>query len=196
MSDPSDAAQAQDLADSAVRKLLSALSQGEASALFPNGLARVSAKVKLRDSEIALEVEGHSPTAEARARELFAVATKRVKIVFGANGEGTLSYEGQSFPCLGSTQVAYAKDLTVTATLDKDKFLQKFSEQYKVWMEYSILIMGMRGIYIHEYPDTLESNGGVETAGCIHLGPDNAEKFWNWVDGPTRITIEYPWIGA
>jgi lipoprotein-anchoring transpeptidase ErfK/SrfK len=59
-------------------------------------------------------------------------------------------------------------------------------------MHFAILIMGDRGIYIHEGDDTIATNGG-ESAGCIHLAPGNAEAFWNWVSGPTRITIDYPW---
>ncbi|UQE03426.1 L,D-transpeptidase [Bradyrhizobium japonicum] len=52
--------------------------------------------------------------------------------------------------------------------------------------------MGQKGIFIHEGPNNLNDNGG-ESAGCIHLAPPDAENFYNWVTGRTRIQISYPW---
>lgn len=120
-------------------------------------------------------------------------STKRISISFRANGEGTMECSGLgSFPCLGKPGLGYTRDLTVRGIVEEDKFDRKFSQEFQVWMSWAILIMGQRGIYIHEGPDTLSDNGGA-TAGCIHLGMGNAERVYRWVDGRTRITIEYPW---
>jgi hypothetical protein len=120
-------------------------------------------------------------------------ATNRVEITFNANGEGTMNCQGLGqFPCLGKPNLAYTQDLTVRGVEGEDKFLRKFSNEYQVWMHWAVLIMGNRGIYIHEGPVTLRENGGP-TAGCIHVATGDAERIYNWIDGRTRITIEYPW---
>jgi lipoprotein-anchoring transpeptidase ErfK/SrfK len=61
-------------------------------------------------------------------------------------------------------------------------------------MNYSILIWGQRGIYIHEWPGraTYAGNGGP-TAGCIHVEVGDAKRIYDWVDSKTRIVISYPW---
>lgn len=61
-----------------------------------------------------------------------------------------------------------------------------------MWMPFAILIMGARGIYVHEGADNLTDNGGP-SAGCIHLAQGNAKTFYDWVSSPTRIVIAYPW---
>lgn len=50
-------------------------------------------------------------------------------------------------------------------------------------MNYSILIWGQRGIYIHEWPGraTYAGNGGP-TAGCIQVEIGDAKKIYEWVD--------------
>lgn len=160
------------------------------TAFFPYGVNKIAVRGKVGAAELSIEVEG--PEKGPSVSDLLDLLAKRAAISFGPNGEGTLSYGGTSVPCLGNTTVKYTKDLTVRGELNVDKFRRRFSNEFGVWMEFAILIMGARGIYIHEGPDTLAGNGG-ESAGCIHLGSGNAERFWNWVDGPTRITIEYPW---
>ncbi len=124
-------------------------------------------------------------------RELF--RTKRAKITFQANGEGQLIYGNKNIGCLGSPTVKYTQDLTIQGIVGTDKFLRKFSDEYQVWMEFAVLIMGQRGIYIHEGAPTLEENGGEPSAGCIHLGEGDAKDFYDWVTGRTRILISYPW---
>jgi hypothetical protein len=117
------------------------------------------------------------------------LATLRAKITFGANAEGTLEYNGLTRPCLGKSALPYPTDLTVNVT---DKYRRRYSSEFQVWMDFAVLIWGQRGIFIHEGPATLGSNGG-ETAGCIHLAAPHAEEFFNWITGRTRIEISYPW---
>ncbi len=123
------------------------------------------------------------------ARDILAV--KRVTIDLKANGEGTLAYAGQSCPCLGKPGVQYTKDLTVRGVEGVDKFPVKYSTEWDADMPWAVLIMGNRGIYIHEGWATLAQNGGP-TKGCIHLDPAHAKGFYDWVDGPTRVLISYP----
>lgn len=157
---------------------------------FPNGISKITVTTKFGGAELTLDVEGPSQAHADRDMEPF--TTKNVSISFEPNGEGTLSFGRRTVACLGSPQVSYVKDLTVKGEMDVDKFRTKFSNEYQVDMDFAILIIGQRGIYIHEGPDTIAENGGV-SAGCIHLGPGNAKAFWDWVDGPTRIQISYPW---
>lgn len=119
-----------------------------------------------------------------------AMATLQARIDFRADGEGSMTYGGRTVPCLGNPELAYTKDLTVQGIVGTDKFEKKYSKEYDVWMNWAVLIMGNRGIYVHEGADNLSDNGGA-TAGCIHL--KDAKDFYNWVTGRTRILISYPW---
>ncbi|MDC0668630.1 L,D-transpeptidase [Nannocystis radixulma] len=115
---------------------------------------------------------------------------KKIHIQFTTSGEGTLTAVGLgTFRCLGRPGFRYNEEVTVTT---KDKFRIKKSEQYQVDMPWAILVHWKRGAFIHEMPATLETNGGP-TAGCIHLDHGDAEKVWNFVSGPTRITTMMPW---
>lgn len=114
--------------------------------------------------------------------------TQQINIQFEPNGNGTLSCGARSYPCLGRPGTRYPQDLTITTG---DKHGTHFSEEFQVWMQYSILIWGQRGIYIHEWDFCRASEGS--SAGCIHLCPGAAETVYNWISGRTRITISYPW---
>jgi hypothetical protein len=124
-------------------------------------------------------------------------ATKRIKIRFAANGDGDLECVGFStFECLGRSNAdcRYPVDLTVRGEIGVDKFLTKFSNEFQVDMPHAILIWGQRGIYIHEWPGRARrAVYGQMTAGCIHLSPSDALSVYDWINGPTRVTIEYPW---
>lgn len=115
------------------------------------------------------------------------VTVKRATVELGATGKGTLAYAGKTVPCLGKKDFPYTKDLTVRGEVGVDKFEEKYSNEFGVTMYWAILIMGNRGVYIHE--------GAIEgsSAGCIHLAAPTAREFYDWVDGPTRIQISYPW---
>ena len=124
-------------------------------------------------------------------------ATKRINIRFAANGDGDLECVGfNTFECLGraNADCRYPADLTVTGEIGVDKFLTKFSNEFQVEMPHAILIWGQRGIYIHEWPGSARrAVYGDVTAGCIHLNPSDALAVYDWIDGRTRITTEYPW---
>lgn len=133
------------------------------------------------------------PIERARFDRIIEVTTLRASISFRANGEGTLQYAGRTVNCLGQKGERYPKDLSVQGSIGIDKFERKFSNEYQVWMQWAILIIGLKGIYIHEGPDNIRDNGGSDSAGCIHLSEGNAKPFYDWVTGRTRITIDYPW---
>lgn len=148
-----------------------------------------------------LEIDPAAPCMKmtaSRAGELLApaalatLAVKRASITLAANGEGTLIYAGKDCPCLGRPNLAYEKDLTVKGVVGLDKFPVQHSNEFDVDMLWAVLIMGQRGIYIHEGAPTLAENGGP-SAGCIHLGESHAKGFYDWIEGPTRIVITYPW---
>lgn len=127
---------------------------------------------------------GDSTLAEAHR----APATQRIDIQFQANGNGTLTCSAGTFPCLGRPGLRYPTDITITTS---DKQGTHYSNEFHVWMPYSILIWGQRGIYIHEWP-FCQASGGA-SAGCVHLCPRHAATVYNWIVGRTRITISYPW---
>ena len=119
--------------------------------------------------------------------------TQRIDIAFAASGEGTLTCHGLgSYRCLGQPGRGYPKDLTVQAA---DKHGTHHSVEFGVDMPYSVLIWGQKGIYIHEFPCTLQGNGGP-SAGCIHLCPGDAKAVYDWITGATRVTIHYPWAAT
>jgi lipoprotein-anchoring transpeptidase ErfK/SrfK len=117
----------------------------------------------------------------------------RISINLAANAEGTLSYDGKSLPCLGKKGMTYPKDVINSGEDAKEKFKSRYSSEYRVQMEWAILLGWERGLFIHEGPATLKENGG-ESAGCIHIAKPDAEKLWRWVTGPTRITLTAPWL--
>jgi hypothetical protein len=125
------------------------------------------------------------------ARPEFVSQTKRIEIKFNENGEGTLIAHGLGeFPCLGKPGLSYPKDVTVTP---KEKERLHISKEFDgAEMPFAIRIWGQRGIYIHEGDPTLAANGGP-SQGCIHLKKGDAQKVYDWVTGPTRVTIEYKW---
>jgi aquaporin Z len=131
------------------------------------------------------------PKAEGQLDELFSetITTKRIEISFDASGDGVISCKGLGdFDCQGLNGVTYPQDITVQTT---DKEIKHWSTEFQVWMPFAIRIWPQRGIYIHEWGFCRVAQG--QSAGCIHVCPGNAEKIYNWVDGPTRITIKYPW---
>lgn len=139
--------------------------------------------------------EAHSPIGvaeDAAAYEALGVhelaATQRIDIQFDQGGDGRLSCGAGTFLCQGRRGVRYPRDLTITTA---DKHGTHWSNEFQVWMNYSILIWGQRGIYIHEWPYCRTASG--PSAGCIHLCPGDAAAVYNWIVGRTRITISYPW---
>lgn len=136
--------------------------------------------------------------------------TEAVKIAFKSNGEGTLTFGGRKVPCLGEPGERYPKDLTVkNIEGERGKGDWGHADKFKLWisregfvsgtnqpypMYWSVKLVGDKGIFVHQGPDNLRDNEGP-SGGCIHLAPPNAEDFYNWITGPTRILISYPWRG-
>lgn len=130
---------------------------------------------------------------------------KRIHITFNKLGEGELDCRSfRKFKCLGKKGLMYPSDLTIDPGKKGVKTNPYFSKEYvcdyggpvelPCRMNYSILIWGQRGIFIHEWPGpaTYQGNGG-ETGGCIHLEVGSAKVVYDWVDEKTRITMDYPW---
>jgi hypothetical protein len=141
------------------------------------------------------------------AEEYLAGATLQVRIAFQASGEGTLTYGGSSIPCLGKPGQAYPKD-QIVENVEGVQYQGDYGNAFKFkrWiskefvdpqgnpavMLWSVKIDGTKGIFVHEDPDTIDTNGGP-SQGCIHLASPNAEAFYNWITARVRITISYPW---
>ncbi|NCS29232.1 MAG: L,D-transpeptidase [Microcystis aeruginosa F13-15] len=116
--------------------------------------------------------------------------TGKINIIFKSNGEGTIECVGLgTFPILGRPGIKYPRDITVT---EADKKGTYHSKKYNVDMPFAILIWGQEGIYIHQFPDNLQENGGP-SAGCIHVSRRNAPKVYEYVAARTAIKIKYPW---
>ncbi len=132
---------------------------------------------------------------------------KRINIKFNNLCEGGMECVGLgTFRCLGKKGIRYPKDLSINPVLPNVKRHPYFSQEYvcdypgvgqigvPCRMNYSILIWGQCGIYIHEWlgKATYAGNGGP-TVGCIHVEKGDAKKIFDWVDTKTRIVISYPW---
>jgi L,D-transpeptidase catalytic domain len=129
---------------------------------------------------------------------------KRIHITFNKLGEGQMDCkEFKTFRCLGKKGLKYPTDLMIDPARPNVKTNPYFSQEYvcdyagvvlPCKMNFSILIWGQRGIFIHEWPNpaTYIGNGGP-TGGCIHLDIGNAKQVYDWVNQKTRITMDYPW---
>lgn len=134
-------------------------------------------------------------------------ATLQVKIAFKSSGEGTLTYGGTPVPCLGHPGTMYPVDSTID-NIEGVQYQGDYGSafKFKVWMSnefldangnparmpWAVKLWGDKGIFIHEDPDNLKDNGGP-SQGCVHLAKPNAQNFYNWITGRTRIQISYPW---
>ena len=100
-------------------------------------------------------------------------------------GLGTLACSGLgTFECGGRPGFGYDSypDTTLSPSL---KYRTRHSQEYNVDMQWAVLWIGQRGVYIHAWPNLSGS------AGCIHLNEDDAETFFNWVDQPTRLLFSW-----
>jgi lipoprotein-anchoring transpeptidase ErfK/SrfK len=131
--------------------------------------------------------------------------TKQVQLRFNDLGEGVLDCKGfKRFRCLGKKGLRYPTDITINPRKPGTKSAPYYSRTYscvpydnaagQCTMNYAVLIWGQQGVFIHEWPTpaTYAGNNGP-THGCIHLDRGNARLFYDWVDGPTRLRIEYRW---
>jgi hypothetical protein len=134
-------------------------------------------------------------------------ATLLVKIAFKGSGEGTLTYGTTLVSCLGKPGVLYPIDSTIE-NIEGVQYQGNYGAAYKfkLWMSndftdsegnpypmpWAVKLWGDRGIFIHEGADNLKDNGGP-SSGCVHLAKPNAESFYRWITGRTRIQVSYPW---
>ena len=109
---------------------------------------------------------------------------KRINIILGANGIGTIECVGLgTFECGGNATITYPRDITINPS---DKKGTHRSREFNVDMPYAILMWGQRGIYIHEWGRL----GG--SMGCIQVLPGAAKQVYDFVSEPTRILISQP----
>lgn len=115
---------------------------------------------------------------------------KRINIQLNSGtGIGTLTcVGGGTFNCGGRPGFNYPADTTVSAnTKERTHYSQEFvdDQERPSEMPYSILWIGQRGVFIHEWPQL----GGSK--GCIHLLPGAAKTVYDWVDQNTRIIFTW-----
>ena len=116
---------------------------------------------------------------------------KIIKIHLKAKGEGTLyCSELGTFKCLGKPGFPYKKDITINT--NSKQFIHRSAEFGGYEMYYSILIHGLRGVYIHAGSNNIIENEGP-SAGCIHLKKSDARKVYNWVDTSVRVLTTVSW---
>ena len=110
---------------------------------------------------------------------------KRINITLSqTTGLGTLQcVGGSSYACGGMVGFAYPADTTVQVA---DKKGTVHSQEFNnAEMPYSVLWIGQRGVYIHEWPNLEMSHG------CIHLLSPNVASVYNWIDQATRIVLAW-----
>lgn len=113
--------------------------------------------------------------------------TKTINIRLNkTTGIGTLECAGwQTFKCGGMPGFPYPSDSTVNVS---DKKGTVYSREFNnAEMKYSVLWLGQRGVYLHEWPNLTLSHG------CIHLLAGDAKKVYDWIDEKTRIL--FTWSG-
>ena len=98
-----------------------------------------------------------------------------------SDGIGTLSFNGKTYNCGGKVGFPYPKD----STLDGYKEVVHHSKQYNCDMKYSVLWIGQKGVYIHEWPCLKYSSG------CIHLLAPDAKEFFDSISGKTRLLFQW-----
>ncbi len=109
---------------------------------------------------------------------------KTMKIELGANGLGTLSIGGKTFSCGGKAGMKYPSDLTIDPAVPGTKQELHLSREFgNARMPWAILIVGQRGIDIHEWPCLGNSSG------CIHLLKGDAKEVYDAFSEKTRVLI-------
>ena len=108
------------------------------------------------------------------------------------SGLGTIEYKGKVYKCGGMVGFQYPADSTIDPTLKGHKEELHISKEFTrpeynhiVKMPYSILWIGQKGVYIHEWPNLELSHG------CIHLLKGDAKEFYDSVTEKTRVVFEW-----
>jgi len=97
-------------------------------------------------------------------------------------GLGTLEFNGKVYNCGGKKGFNYPADSTIDGYKEKCHYSREYNN---VPMNYSVLWIGQRGVYIHEWA-CLEYSSG-----CIHLLKGDAKEFYDSITGKTRILFEW-----
>ncbi len=101
-------------------------------------------------------------------------------------GLGTLTYDNNVIKCGGKVGFAYPADTTIDCSAAGAKQKMHLSAQYNnAQMPWSVLWIGQRGVFIHEWP-CLENSSG-----CIHLVAPDAKNFFDWCDGKIRVVFNW-----
>ena len=102
-----------------------------------------------------------------------------------STGLGTMEcVDHATFNCGGKVGTAYPADSTIDPMGTGGKNAN-YVNGGGISMPYSVLWIGQRGIYFHEW----KTLPGI--AGCIHLLHDDAVSFYNWADQKIRVVFEW-----
>ena len=96
-------------------------------------------------------------------------------------GLGTLEYNGKTYNCGGKVGFNYPTDTTLSGYKEECHH----SREYDCDMNYAVLWIGQKGVYIHEW-SCLEYSSG-----CIHLLEGDAKEFYDSITGKTRLVFSW-----
>ena len=97
-------------------------------------------------------------------------------------GLGKLSFNGKEYNCGGKVGFAYPADTTLSG---HKELCHKSREYNNVEMKYSVLWIGQKGVYFHEW-SCLENSSG-----CIHLLAPDAKEFYDSINGGERVVFSW-----
>ena len=117
------------------------------------------------------------------------MTTRQISIALTTTGAGTITCEGLGdFPCLGNSETLYPASVVNNGVEGEEKFPALYSNELDTNIEQAILLGWEHGLFIHAGADNAEENGGP-TGGNIQVADDNAKQIYDWMNGPTSISI-------
>ncbi len=102
---------------------------------------------------------------------------------WGNTAFGSLKFGNRTAPVTASGNRSYSMDVTLKA---KDCYRNKHSSEFGVEMPFAVgPIEWKTGVFVHQYPMMC-------SAGCIHLNPQDAKAFYEWVrdNAPVRLVVK------
>ena len=104
-----------------------------------------------------------------------------------STGLGTLTFKNKTYNCGGLSTFNYPSDTTIDGYKEETHISKEFVNDRgePSVMPYSVLWIGQKGVYFHEYP-TLEGSHG-----CIHLLSGDAKNFYDDVTGKARVLFSW-----
>lgn len=94
----------------------------------------------------------------------------KIKFTGKNTGEGTITFKGTTYDCLGKSGYEYPTDSTINID---DKEENHYSKEFKCDLPWAIRLDGTKGIYFHEDITSGDLSHG-NTHGCINLKSDDA----------------------